>query len=716
MIYYYFRHHTQNQSVMREYANKPESQSCTLNSNPRASRQAPIADILQAYKNAVLGRQLVQRESVEDEELLQTKTSEQALVSAILQRYKEIIQRFAPEEEDELLQGKFETTQREDMDNNELLQGRFESRTQTQDQSVRREKKPNNTGLPDNLKTGIENLSGYSMDDVNVHYNSDKPAQLNALAYAQGTNIHVAPGQEKHLPHEAWHVVQQKQGRVQPTMQLQGVNVNDNEGLEKEADVMGEKVLKTKQNENELGIDSSTQMRIYTKQGVNQLNFLVFQRSTKDNYGIIQLQNLCINANGGLVAQLISNEELVEFQQQWEEIEKKLDVLYEFDSQVTLELVSSLEEIRSILQQQSDKINGDDLKNRMDNILGWIAFFGAKFDRESFAFYKLLGSDGMRHSDSLKSATSAIIYRNGQPNISSLGTLCTSRSDFPGQVYLDRSKVSIINILGDGRLKEAKSYLKEIGIKTGEIVDSGIKTDDIIKEKIKCAEIYIANKEVSLSIMPLSTIAQAKGKVKEIIWSNYIGGDSDYQFEIIHCYKGKTHFIADIKWANGILVENLIQVLNDWKVRFESINLFGIAGSLIPILGPNTLVVPRGEIHSLDPDYDEPVSIPWNNAFIPGAMLTMDHGNVSSILEETDDGVRNLLLRKKIHVVEMEAYHLVKKLESMKYTGKLKIVFKIHDVVTSETENISIPTPQDARTLIAKQERDNIILEAFEII
>lgn len=83
------------------------------------------------------------------------------------------------------------------------------------------------------------------MDDVKVHYNSDKPAQLNALAYAQGTDIHVAPNQEKHLPHEAWHVVQQKQGRVQPTVQLQGVNVNDNEGLKKEADEMGRKMSVT---------------------------------------------------------------------------------------------------------------------------------------------------------------------------------------------------------------------------------------------------------------------------------------------------------------------------------------------------------------------------------------------------------------------------------------------------------------------------------------
>lgn len=104
--------------------------------------------------------------------------------------------------------------------------------------------KNNNTGLPDGLKTRMENLSGISLDDVKVHRNSDKPAQLHAHAYAQGTDIHLASGQEKHLPHEAWHVVQQKQGRVKPTMQLKGkINVNDNAGLEKEADVMGVKSL-----------------------------------------------------------------------------------------------------------------------------------------------------------------------------------------------------------------------------------------------------------------------------------------------------------------------------------------------------------------------------------------------------------------------------------------------------------------------------------------
>ncbi len=105
-------------------------------------------------------------------------------------------------------------------------------------------KSKNETGLPDQLKTGIESLSGIDISDTRVHYNSDKPAQLQAHAYAQGNEIHIAPGQEKHLPHEAWHVVQQKQGRVQPTMQMKGkVNINDDDSLEKEADIMGAKAL-----------------------------------------------------------------------------------------------------------------------------------------------------------------------------------------------------------------------------------------------------------------------------------------------------------------------------------------------------------------------------------------------------------------------------------------------------------------------------------------
>lgn len=99
----------------------------------------------------------------------------------------------------------------------------------------------NKTGLPDNLKAGIENLSGYSMDNVRVHYGSSKPAAVQAYAYTQGTDIYVAPGQERHLPHEAWHVAQQMAGRVSPTTEINGMPVNDNAALEHEADIMGAK-------------------------------------------------------------------------------------------------------------------------------------------------------------------------------------------------------------------------------------------------------------------------------------------------------------------------------------------------------------------------------------------------------------------------------------------------------------------------------------------
>jgi hypothetical protein len=103
----------------------------------------------------------------------------------------------------------------------------------------------NETGMPDQLKAGIESLSGMDLSDVRIHRNSNRPAALNALAYAQGNHIHLGPAQEQHLPHEAWHVVQQRQGRVRETRQMAGVGVNDDVGLEREADVMGARATNT---------------------------------------------------------------------------------------------------------------------------------------------------------------------------------------------------------------------------------------------------------------------------------------------------------------------------------------------------------------------------------------------------------------------------------------------------------------------------------------
>ena len=98
---------------------------------------------------------------------------------------------------------------------------------------------PNQTDLPDRLKAGVEALSGLAMDDVRVTYASSAPAKVGAAAFAQGSQIHLGPGQERHLAHEAWHVAQQKQGRVAATTQFGGAAINDDPALEQEADMMG---------------------------------------------------------------------------------------------------------------------------------------------------------------------------------------------------------------------------------------------------------------------------------------------------------------------------------------------------------------------------------------------------------------------------------------------------------------------------------------------
>ena len=129
----------------------------------------------------------------------------------------------------------------------EPLQGKAIQRQAEEEEPLQAkpEAEANRTGMPDRLKAGVEALSGLDMSGVRVQANSPEPARVNALAYAQGDDIHLAPGQERHLPHEAWHVVQQRQGRVQPTLQAHGAAINDDPSLEREADVMGAQAMAT---------------------------------------------------------------------------------------------------------------------------------------------------------------------------------------------------------------------------------------------------------------------------------------------------------------------------------------------------------------------------------------------------------------------------------------------------------------------------------------
>jgi hypothetical protein len=100
----------------------------------------------------------------------------------------------------------------------------------------------NRTGLPLSLKQNLEAASGLDLSDVQVHRNSPQPASLDAEATTQGRQIHLGPGAEPHLAHEAWHVLQQMQGRVASRGELKGININDDVGLEAEADRMGDRL------------------------------------------------------------------------------------------------------------------------------------------------------------------------------------------------------------------------------------------------------------------------------------------------------------------------------------------------------------------------------------------------------------------------------------------------------------------------------------------
>ena len=100
--------------------------------------------------------------------------------------------------------------------------------------------------LPERLRWVLEQLSGYDLRDVRVYRASPLPARVGARAFALGTDIHLSIKAEDALEHEAWHVVQQKQGRVRATRtvsledpQLGVTGLNADELLEREAEAMG---------------------------------------------------------------------------------------------------------------------------------------------------------------------------------------------------------------------------------------------------------------------------------------------------------------------------------------------------------------------------------------------------------------------------------------------------------------------------------------------
>ena len=142
--------------------------------------------------------------------------------------------------------------QEQDQQNAPLQSVNTQDSTATQQEG---NQKKNNTGIPDKLKAVIEHFSGFSLDEVKVHYNSEKPAEMGAHAYTEGFDVYIGPGQEKHLAHELWHVVQKMKGEVSETTKVNGKGVNDQQSLEQEAETKGtmaSKITSVPENNQEL--------------------------------------------------------------------------------------------------------------------------------------------------------------------------------------------------------------------------------------------------------------------------------------------------------------------------------------------------------------------------------------------------------------------------------------------------------------------------------
>lgn len=99
--------------------------------------------------------------------------------------------------------------------------------------------------LPEPARRTLEAAFGAELSSLRVHVGGAAPA-LGALAFAQGEQLHFAPGQYdpnsarglELLGHEVAHVIQQRQGRV-GRPQGQGAPINGDAALEAEADAAG---------------------------------------------------------------------------------------------------------------------------------------------------------------------------------------------------------------------------------------------------------------------------------------------------------------------------------------------------------------------------------------------------------------------------------------------------------------------------------------------
>ncbi|MCC7453607.1 MAG: DUF4157 domain-containing protein, partial [Crocinitomix sp.] len=117
---------------------------------------------------------------------------------------------------------------------------------------------PNNTTefvqnpyLPANLQKKAEALLDEDFSSVNFYLNSVNALNLGAKAYAQGNNIHFAPGNynpyssvgQELIAHELVHVSQQRKGLVKPEILTSFGWMNNSENFENQANECAKKIL-----------------------------------------------------------------------------------------------------------------------------------------------------------------------------------------------------------------------------------------------------------------------------------------------------------------------------------------------------------------------------------------------------------------------------------------------------------------------------------------
>lgn len=101
--------------------------------------------------------------------------------------------------------------------------------------------------LPDSVQAKMEKAFHTDFSEVQIHPESSVASQIGAVAFAQGNDIHFAPGTyqpetqsgQQLLGHELTHVVQQRQGRVKANVPDASLPINDDPSLEAEADRYG---------------------------------------------------------------------------------------------------------------------------------------------------------------------------------------------------------------------------------------------------------------------------------------------------------------------------------------------------------------------------------------------------------------------------------------------------------------------------------------------